>query len=94
MACDCRDPDECHPELVPGYLGSCVIDVCVGGANNGGPAGAAAAALAERRDLSDAGARHFVFSPATAGDDPDPVIDRLLGDLVPALREHARANGS
>ena len=39
----------------------------------------------------DAGARHFVFSPATAGADPQPVIDRLLGDLVPSLREHAAA---
>jgi probable F420-dependent oxidoreductase len=37
----------------------------------------------------DAGARHFVFSPATAGGDPEPVVDRLLGDIVPALREHA-----
>ena len=39
----------------------------------------------------DAGARHFVFSPATAGADPQPVVDRLLGDIVPALREHAAA---
>ena len=31
------------------------------------------------------GARHFVFSPATAGSDPQPVIDRLFGDVVPAL---------
>jgi len=35
-----------------------------------------------------AGARHFVFSPATAGADPQPVVDRLFGDIVPALREH------
>ena len=38
----------------------------------------------------DAGARHFVFSPATAGADPQPVVDRLFGDIVPALREYAR----
>ena len=38
----------------------------------------------------DAGARHFVFSPATAGADPRTVIDRLFGDVVPALRQHAR----
>ncbi|MFI5047759.1 MAG: LLM class flavin-dependent oxidoreductase, partial [Acidimicrobiia bacterium] len=37
----------------------------------------------------DAGARHFVFSPATAGADPRGVLDRLFGDIVPALREHA-----
>jgi probable F420-dependent oxidoreductase len=46
---------------------------------------------AKLRAFHDAGARHFVFSPATAGADPQPVIDRLLGDLVPALREHATA---
>ncbi|HLG66796.1 MAG TPA: LLM class flavin-dependent oxidoreductase [Acidimicrobiales bacterium] len=37
----------------------------------------------------DAGARHFVFSPATAGADPRPVIDRLMAEVVPSLREHA-----
>lgn len=39
----------------------------------------------------DAGARHFVFSPATAGADQRPVLDALFGDVVPALREHAAA---
>ena len=34
----------------------------------------------------DAGARHFVFSPATAGSDPRPVIAHLLADVIPALR--------
>jgi probable F420-dependent oxidoreductase len=43
------------------------------------------------RAFYDAGARHFVFSPATAGNDPVPVEERLLGDVVPALREHAVA---
>jgi len=43
------------------------------------------------RAFYDAGARHFVFSPATAGADPTPVIERLFGDVVPALREHATA---
>jgi probable F420-dependent oxidoreductase len=38
----------------------------------------------------DAGARHIVLSPATAGADPRPVVDRLFGDVVPALREYAR----
>jgi probable F420-dependent oxidoreductase len=37
----------------------------------------------------DAGARHIVFSPATAGADPRPVVDRLFGEVVPALREYA-----
>ena len=37
----------------------------------------------------DAGARHFVFCPSTAGADPQPVIDRLLAEVVPALKEHA-----
>ena len=38
----------------------------------------------------DAGARHFVFLPATAGADPKPVLDRLFAEVVPALHEHAR----
>ncbi len=33
-----------------------------------------------------AGARHFVFSPATAGSDPRPVVAHLLADVIPALR--------
>jgi alkanesulfonate monooxygenase SsuD/methylene tetrahydromethanopterin reductase-like flavin-dependent oxidoreductase (luciferase family) len=40
-------------------------------------------------EFYDAGARHFVFCPATAGADPAPVEDRLLDEVVPALREHA-----
>lgn len=62
--------------------------------DNVAAAGTADEVLAKLTDFYDAGARHFVFSPATAGADPDPVIDRLLGDLVPALREHARTIGS
>jgi probable F420-dependent oxidoreductase len=38
----------------------------------------------------DAGARHFVFSPATAGADSTAVIQLLIGEVVPAVREHAR----
>jgi alkanesulfonate monooxygenase SsuD/methylene tetrahydromethanopterin reductase-like flavin-dependent oxidoreductase (luciferase family) len=37
----------------------------------------------------DAGARHFVFCPATATADAHPVVEQLLEDVVPALREHA-----
>ncbi len=44
---------------------------------------------AKLRAFHDAGARHFVFSPATAGADPQAVHDRLFGDVVPALREYA-----
>jgi alkanesulfonate monooxygenase SsuD/methylene tetrahydromethanopterin reductase-like flavin-dependent oxidoreductase (luciferase family) len=43
------------------------------------------------REFYDAGARHFVFSPATAGADPRPVLDRLFAEVVPALRGHAAA---
>jgi len=53
-------------------------------------AGTAEEVTATLQAFHDAGARHFVFSPATAGADPQPVIDRLFGDVVPALREHAR----
>lgn len=50
--------------------------------------------IARLTEFHDAGARHFVFSPATAGAEPDPVIDRLLGEVMPALREHVRQTGS
>lgn len=50
--------------------------------------------LTTLKAFHDAGARHFVFSPATAGADPGPVIDRLLGDIVPALRRHAESGPS
>jgi len=54
-------------------------------------AGAVDEVLEKLKAFHDAGARHFVFSPATAGADPAPVIDRLMGDVVPALREYASA---
>jgi probable F420-dependent oxidoreductase len=38
----------------------------------------------------DAGARHFVFCPATGGADAAPVLDRLFGEVLPQLHEHAR----
>ena len=34
-------------------------------------------------------ARHFVFCPATDGADAQPVLDRLVGDVVPSLHRHA-----
>jgi len=47
----------------------------------------------------DAGARHFVFSPATGGGDSKAVVQRLLDEVIPEVREHtdalevARASG-
>ncbi|MDA8048136.1 MAG: TIGR03619 family F420-dependent LLM class oxidoreductase [Actinomycetota bacterium] len=40
-------------------------------------------------EFVDAGARHFIFMPATGGEDPDPVIHRLLEDVLPAVQTHA-----
>ncbi len=57
-------------------------------------AGTAAEVAAKLAAFYDAGARHFVFSPATVGADPRPVVDRLLGEAVPALREHAAASAA
>ncbi len=45
--------------------------------------------LAKLKEFYDAGARHFVFCPATAKADQKPVIDRLFGEVVPALHEYA-----
>jgi probable F420-dependent oxidoreductase len=56
-------------------------------------AGTAEEVTAKVKAFHDAGARHFVFSPATAGADPRPVIDRLFGDIAPAVREYAADAG-
>jgi probable F420-dependent oxidoreductase len=56
--------------------------------------GTAAEVTTKLCQFHDAGARHFVFLPATAGADPRGVLDRLFGEVVPALREHARAEVS
>ncbi len=40
-------------------------------------------------EFVDAGARHFIFMPATGGEDPYPVIHRLLEDVLPAVQTHA-----
>ncbi len=39
-------------------------------------------------EFYDAGARHFVFLPATAGGDQRPVLDRLLDEVMPAVHDH------
>lgn len=41
------------------------------------------------KEFVDAGARHFIFMPATGGEDPEPVVHRLLDDVWPAVRTHA-----
>jgi alkanesulfonate monooxygenase SsuD/methylene tetrahydromethanopterin reductase-like flavin-dependent oxidoreductase (luciferase family) len=48
-------------------------------------AGTTADVTTKVREFYDAGARHFVFLPATGGADPRPVLDRLFADVVPAL---------
>jgi probable F420-dependent oxidoreductase len=54
-------------------------------------AGTAAEVTAKLHDFYDAGARHFVFLPATGGSDQRPVLDQLFAEVVPALKEHAEA---
>ena len=34
----------------------------------------------------DAGARHLIFAPSAGAGDPTTVVDRLLNEVVPALR--------
>lgn len=46
-------------------------------------AGTAADVTATLCSFYDAGARHFIFLPATAGADPGPVLDRLFAEVVP-----------
>ena len=62
--------------------------------DNVAAAGTAEDVLAQLAAFYDAGARHFVFCPATADANPDPVVDRLFADVLPALHEHARASGA
>jgi probable F420-dependent oxidoreductase len=38
------------------------------------------------QDFVDAGARHFVFMPAAGTDNPDPIVKRLVDEIMPALR--------
>ena len=52
-------------------------------------AGTAAEVITKVQAFYDAGARHFVFVPATGGADSRSVLDRLFAEVVPALRQHA-----
>jgi len=56
-------------------------------------AGTTSEVTAKLQAFYDAGARHFVFLPATAGGAPEPVLDRLFAEVTPTLHEHA-ARGS
>jgi alkanesulfonate monooxygenase SsuD/methylene tetrahydromethanopterin reductase-like flavin-dependent oxidoreductase (luciferase family) len=55
-------------------------------------AGTTSDVTAKLQGFYDAGARHFIFLPATAGADQRPVLDRLFGEVLPALRVYV--NGS
>jgi probable F420-dependent oxidoreductase len=52
-------------------------------------AGTVAEVTTKLQGFYDAGARHFVFMPATAGGDQRPVLDRLFDQVTPALHAHA-----
>jgi probable F420-dependent oxidoreductase len=54
-------------------------------------AGTAREVTSKLQAFYDAGARHFVFFPVTAGADERPVLDVLFAEVLPALREHAAA---
>ena len=43
--------------------------------------------VAKLVDFVDAGARHFVFMPATAGGDTEPLVRRLVDEVMPAVRQ-------
>jgi probable F420-dependent oxidoreductase len=48
-------------------------------------AGTPAEVRLKLQDFVDAGARHFIFTPAPGAGDPDVVVHRLLDEVVPAL---------
>ncbi len=52
-------------------------------------AGTPAEVTDKLKQFVDAGARHFIFMPAVGGGDPQPVVHRLLEDVMPAVRAHA-----
>lgn len=51
-------------------------------------AGTAGEVAAKLRRFYDAGARHFVFLPATSGGDQQLVLDRLFAEVIPAFYDH------
>jgi probable F420-dependent oxidoreductase len=52
-------------------------------------AGTVGEVTAKLQAFYDAGARHFVFLPITAGAPEQPVLDRLFTEVLPPLRTHA-----
>jgi probable F420-dependent oxidoreductase len=52
-------------------------------------AGTAAEVAIKLQSFYDAGARHFVFLPATAGAGQLLVLDRLFAEVLPVLHDHA-----
>jgi probable F420-dependent oxidoreductase len=52
-------------------------------------AGTPAEVLEKLEAFYDAGARNFIFNPSTAGRDPSDVLQLLLEEVIPAVREHA-----
>jgi probable F420-dependent oxidoreductase len=49
--------------------------------------------LRKLNSFVDAGARHFIFLPATTPERSADVVDRLVGEVMPAVREHAATLG-
>jgi probable F420-dependent oxidoreductase len=58
--------------------------------DNVAAAGTAGEVAAKLQRFYDAGARHFVFLPATAGTDQELVLDRLFAEVIPAVHAHAK----
>jgi probable F420-dependent oxidoreductase len=54
--------------------------------DNVAAAGTPAEVTAKLLAFVDAGARHFIFTPATRSGNTDTIIDRLLGEVIPAVR--------
>ncbi len=56
-----------------------------------GVAGTVPEAIDKLKAFVDAGARHFVFSPAVGDGDRDTVVRRLVDEVLPEVREYAEA---
>ena len=54
--------------------------------DNVAAAGTADEVAAKLQAFVDAGARHFIFMPAAGDGDPDAIVDRLLGEVLPRLQ--------
>jgi probable F420-dependent oxidoreductase len=54
--------------------------------DNVAAAGTAEEVTQKLLEFVDAGARHFIFTPATRTGSRDEIVDRLLGEVMPAVR--------